>query len=264
MKTIRIKFSSTIFIILFSAFMSAYSCSCIWLGPFLTVAPETDLVLSGKVLNFPLADTTKDSSSYYFKGSVMNIEVLETFSGNVTKDTLAIQGQDGMNCNLTLNQFQKNSTWIFALRARIYLEYLYSDTLHSLLGCGEHAINLKNDTVSGFIDEDVNQKQIEYDLFKNMLSQVLTGTSILEENRKRIDKITVSPNPFNSSIKITYPKTKGSTLTIYNSSGKLIKTLSKHTWDGLNNNGHKVPSGIYLIQLKANGQVYNRRVSLVR
>jgi len=82
------------------------------------------------------------------------------------------------------------------------------------------------------------------------------------KNQGNIFKI--SPNPFNSSIKITYPKSKGSSLTIYNSSGKLIKTLSTNTWNGQDSHGNQVPSGIYLIQLKANDQVYNRRVSLVR
>jgi len=103
----------------------------------------------------------------------------------------------------------------------------------------------------------------------NFMFVLAKGTPI--KQRMLIDDIKNSlemfPNPFNSSIKISYPNTKNfKSLSIFNSKGQIIKTLSKQSkiWDGLNNNGHKVPSGIYLIQLKANGQVYNRRVSLVR
>jgi len=81
-----------------------------------------------------------------------------------------------------------------------------------------------------------------------------------------ISNFKVFPNPFKSSINISYPNTNGLNVSIFTSSGKLVKTLSQspNVWDGKDNSGNQVPSGIYLILLKANGQVYNRRVSLVR
>jgi hypothetical protein len=70
------------------------------------------------------------------------------------------------------------------------------------------------------------------------------------------------PNPFNPETTIAYqlPKSRFVTLKIYNILGQEIKTLineekdiGKHTalWDGTNNTGVKVASGIYIYRFKA-------------
>jgi uncharacterized delta-60 repeat protein len=70
------------------------------------------------------------------------------------------------------------------------------------------------------------------------------------------------PNPFNPTTAIQYslPKTEYVTISVYNSLGQLVRTLLNEQksageynliWDGTNQSGMKVSSGLYLYSLKA-------------
>jgi hypothetical protein len=70
------------------------------------------------------------------------------------------------------------------------------------------------------------------------------------------------PNPFNASSQIRYQIVRGghTTLMIYNTLGELVRTLADRrqepgwyvvTWDGRDNNGAEVSSGLYICRLKA-------------
>jgi flagellar hook assembly protein FlgD len=69
-----------------------------------------------------------------------------------------------------------------------------------------------------------------------------------------------SPNPFNPSTTIAYslPSAGDTTLRIYNTRGQMVKTLvheqleaGNHsvTWDGMDDKGKPVASGVYLVRL---------------
>ena len=82
------------------------------------------------------------------------------------------------------------------------------------------------------------------------------------------------PNPFNPSTKISfnipvYSKVK---LAIYNIKGELVNILSDREyapgkyealWNGRDNSGHKVSSGIYLYRLTAGNFVQTKRMILI-
>ena len=83
------------------------------------------------------------------------------------------------------------------------------------------------------------------------------------------------PNPFNPSTTIKYhiPKPTVIELVVYNSAGKKIRTLSSgnanpgiHTtvWDGKNDNGRDIASGIYFYRLVAGDFVQTRKMVLLR
>jgi len=83
------------------------------------------------------------------------------------------------------------------------------------------------------------------------------------------------PNPFNPETKVSYmlPTTATVKITIYNTLGQLVRTLvneeqvaGAHTarWDGTNDAGHQVPSGIYFYQLTAGDFTQTRRMLLLR
>jgi len=88
-------------------------------------------------------------------------------------------------------------------------------------------------------------------------------------------KISVSPNPFHQATKIhfSFPTSTNPTLSIFNPQGHLISTLHSGTntpgnysatWDGKDNHGRKVPSGTYLVKLKAGDKTVIRKIALVR
>ena len=108
-----------------------------------------------------------------------------------------------------------------------------------------------------------------------------TGISVtnLEEDvisqPKSFNLVQNYPNPFNPSTTIEYYITKGDnvTLNIYDSVGRLIKTLVdeynkpgeyKVTWDGRNNNGKIVASGAYFFQMITEGFQSSKKMILLR
>ncbi|MCI0493363.1 T9SS type A sorting domain-containing protein [candidate division KSB1 bacterium] len=83
------------------------------------------------------------------------------------------------------------------------------------------------------------------------------------------------PNPFNSvtSIKYKIPQRSFITLKIFNNLGQEIKTLVEQTkpsgiysvaWDGRNNEGLSVSSGIYFYQFAVNGFIIYKQMMLIR
>jgi len=83
------------------------------------------------------------------------------------------------------------------------------------------------------------------------------------------------PNPFNPDTKIefTIPASEHVSVNVYNLEGRLIKTLinqemrsGQHVvrWNGTNQVGTKVGTGMYIYQLKTNSRVLNRRMTFVK
>jgi hypothetical protein len=83
------------------------------------------------------------------------------------------------------------------------------------------------------------------------------------------------PNPFNSSTKISYSITRDShvSLKIYNLLGQEIRLLVDKKqnarryevlWDGRDEAGVSMPSGVYFYQLRAEGQVVTKRMLFLR
>ncbi len=83
------------------------------------------------------------------------------------------------------------------------------------------------------------------------------------------------PNPFNPTTSISFSLAKAgqATLKIYNTKGQLVKTLintekssGNHTvvWNGMNNEGKAVSSGIYFYRLDAPGYSKTRKMMLLK
>jgi hypothetical protein len=83
------------------------------------------------------------------------------------------------------------------------------------------------------------------------------------------------PNPFNPITGIEYSLQKASRvrLKIFDVSGRLVRTLvdevqnmgsKRVTWDGLNDQGRAVSSGIYFCRLEAGSSLASRKIVLLR
>ncbi len=82
------------------------------------------------------------------------------------------------------------------------------------------------------------------------------------------------PNPFNSSttIRLTLPRRGSVTVEVRDLLGRVVKELfcgevqgtETVRWDGTNEFGEEVPSGLYLIRAEYFGKVFVRKVALVR
>ncbi|MDQ7817834.1 MAG: FlgD immunoglobulin-like domain containing protein [Melioribacteraceae bacterium] len=98
-------------------------------------------------------------------------------------------------------------------------------------------------------------------------------TSVAEESIPQQYKLHNNyPNPFNPSTKIAFeiPQAENVTLKIFNISGELIRTLTDESlgagkyekiWDGRDNTGNVVSSGIYIYRLNAG--FYDRSARMI-
>ncbi len=83
------------------------------------------------------------------------------------------------------------------------------------------------------------------------------------------------PNPFNPNTKIEFmiPFMEQVNVSVYNLEGRLVKTLVNQVmsagnhvvnWDGTNEIGAKVSTGMYIYQLKTNSTNLNRRMTFIK
>jgi len=83
------------------------------------------------------------------------------------------------------------------------------------------------------------------------------------------------PNPFNPETQIWYSLHKAGdvNLILYDLTGRKIKTLVNNyfpagfhnvVWDGFNDNGEQVASGLYIYQLTVNGLQFSKKMNLLR
>lgn len=82
------------------------------------------------------------------------------------------------------------------------------------------------------------------------------------------------PNPFNptTSFTLSLPEASDYAIRIFNVAGQLVKTYDGHaeagvhtiTWDGRNNQGSSVASGVYFYKAEANGFTETRKMMMLK
>lgn len=79
---------------------------------------------------------------------------------------------------------------------------------------------------------------------------IQTGKTNVASNENSIKKISIFPNPFNSSTTIkTIDHLKNATLTIYNSYGTALKQIKNNSGQTISLLRYNLPSGLYFIRL---------------
>ncbi len=92
---------------------------------------------------------------------------------------------------------------------------------------------------------------------------------------KKITLLPNYPNPFNmhTTVRFFLPQAQATRLQIVDVNGRLVRTLKNRilhagwhrlSWDGKNNHGHSVHSGIYFLNLKAGEQTVTRKIVLLK
>jgi len=109
----------------------------------------------------------------------------------------------------------------------------------------------------------------------NWINSSQLNISSDSDNNKPTAIFSCFPNPFNPSTQIKYEINTQSevNISIYDISGKIIKTLVNHTvqpgvhavdWNGLNSSGEKVSNGIYLCTLRYNNISKSLKLMLLK
>jgi len=103
----------------------------------------------------------------------------------------------------------------------------------------------------------------------------LTNPIGIEEQKSMSNTFTslqITPNPFHDKVSVKFDSRNNAQSTeikIYDISGRVIKQFNQSlvyqiSWDGRDNSGKPVPSGIYFLKFEADGYKETRKVMLVR
>ena len=144
---------------------------------------------------------------------------------------------------------------------------------------GLDAANISSNGMSyGFTDDDIvpgATYQYRLDVLDEEGRRTLFETGSITVPAPAVALRRIFPNPFNphTSIEYVVPETGSVTLGIYDTGGRLVRTLvngiqphGEHvrTWDGLNDDGASVSSGVYHVRLQSKGRVRTKKAVLLR
>lgn len=118
------------------------ACSCIWKGPFLSVARDAPLVIIGKIIRH-----------HPGKSPAMDVLVLETLKGGILDSGMTIQMGDGMHCRPAMDMFPVGTSWILAING----PGAKAGNGWAISHCGEYWLRLENHDVVGSIDGEMKQ-----------------------------------------------------------------------------------------------------------
>ncbi|MCF7913342.1 MAG: DUF1565 domain-containing protein [Candidatus Cloacimonetes bacterium] len=165
-------------------------------------------------------------------------------TGNIQQDPLFINAQQGSYL------LDADSPCINAGIA--YLEYE-----------GEVIIDLQEDEYWG---NSPDMGAFEYGM-------VETDEVAIENEKLKIENY---PNPFNPETTIFFSTTEGtenSELSIYNIKGQCLRSfkiqnpkskINQVVWDGRNENGRLVSSGVYLVRVQSNNEIVSKKIMLIK
>lgn len=255
----------------------------------LDLALLQDIILKGQLpngtpLNKPVIVKTEPKNSTFGKATVNGVAEVKVYISR-KNITVNINSQvEIKGFQLELNNIETSGA-ITGLStafgeahyfsAERQLRMLVYDNSGARLLPGEHTIirfdaSIKNEnsvTIKNLILVNSQYKTIQANIELIQGEEAdLPVTYKLEQNY---------PNPFNPSTKIVYqvPKNLRLTLKIYDMQGQEIRTLVNGfvnqgsyelNWDGKNETGVSMPSGIYLYRLESNEFVSTKKMTLLK
>jgi len=144
------------------------------------------------------------------------------------------------------------------------------------LGVGESKIILVSYVFGNSFDELVENTQaidIKYEETFGTMVGIDLNDEILVPSKIQITN--AYPNPFNSSISISYLLKENAlvSLSIYDITGRLVKNLihdeqsagsNSIVWDGLGNVGQDLDSGMYFLNISSDGEDQSKKILLLK
>jgi len=203
---------------------------------------------SGNVVN---SDTTK-VSAYMINSPVDNLKFVHFLQENDTYN-IELKGKDTGTIDVLVTQ-NKNGVQS--------IKYTNVPIQNNYTAKVEVGVNVTDDDLHVF-DENNNEVNIVTDVHDDVI--IPTQYRLLQNY----------PNPFNPTTTITYsiPVTSEVSIDIFNILGQKIKTLTEETktigqhsviWDGTDNFGLPVSSGVYIYQLKTNDFVATNKMLYIK
>jgi len=196
--------------------------------------------------------TLKDSLPYNFEGDTPGL--------NLDK-----------NGNLWISEYQSGRGF-----DKLFIYNLATGKKDSLLGFGDSVIFSPRGVAFSLTGDTIYVTSYDVGLVQRWIKSKVTGVN---ENYSTIPEkynlLQNYPNPFNPSTTISFdlPKISNVKIEIYNSLGQKIKTLLNSTlepgnhkvvWNGRDDYGNNVSSGIYFYSLKSDNITISKKMMLIK
>lgn len=153
---------------------------------------------------------------------------------------------------------------------------IYRETEEGPIYLSSIPLNYSYSTIDLLIEDETDNMMIVLTGFKGTViyTGTITPNGDLDINPIPLN-ITNYPNPFNPQTTISYDLAQRGEvqLDVFNLKGQKVKSLIKEiqdsgnhkiTWQGDNQKGEKVSSGVYFYKLKANGKEEMRKMTMVK
>lgn len=238
----------------FFSFYAAYACSC--------AEPPQDFCSSVDADKYIL--TAKVIKKYEvgepggWQIPMMDVQVMDYLHQDLGVDTIAIIGQDGVNCNAGIWEFAVGDVLIMALFD--YGSWFYpfpepnNHLKRDLFGCGLYHLRVVNDVVTGQITPTTSQQS--YGDFISNLDQCLNVSTI---NYLTKGNLNLLPNPTSGSVFLPADLVYES-LEVYAITGALLRRRPYEAGDNGQIDLSALAPGVYIIVIRKDGKNYNGRV----
>jgi len=243
---------------------------------------------------FKLVNTLTPGATYYWKVASHNGTALSAYSTTASfvvaptaNATVIVPLVGGPSNSVSIATTAPMLSWIIPTQATAPLNYelQYSKQQDMSSATTVSGINSPSQIVSGLSASQeyywrvrsMNEKG-EASAFSEVGRFVVNATTAVEDKEVIPTAFALSqnyPNPFNPTTQITYalPKNSYVSIVVYDMLGREVKTLLNNevlagnhsvTWNGDDNNGMKVVSGVYLYKINAGDFVKTMKLILMK
>ncbi|MCH3880747.1 MULTISPECIES: hypothetical protein [Tenacibaculum] len=160
-----------------------FACDCEWGGNFMKLAPLSELVVKGKVIEhvyhtkegkryfdfekFNEAQIENEFDNSYDLGESIRVEIIEVIKGKENRRIIEIFDTDGADCRASIQEFKKGKTYIFAT-------YKPKRT----------GFKLPNETENDYALEGCFESSLKYFPKTNEVFGMIKGKSYKRKNRR--------------------------------------------------------------------------------
>ncbi len=226
---------------------AAQACSCFYISEYF--CPTVSWMNTNGGSNELYIAQVKVVSLY---GYYMDVEVVEDLQ-NGLPESLTILGQDGLNCNEWLSNFEAGNHYIVGIN-----ESYWEEEVYDLSGCGKFWLSVTGDKVQGNIAEGIQEQN--YEVFRQSLAECAAISSAEEPG---LPDIRVFPNPTSGELYLNGMEPEAAIdYAVYNLSGQILGQgkISAGSSPSLSLNG--LPAALYVLRLQTGKAILTKRVIL--
>ncbi len=220
---------------------------------------------------------TSDNDTLNLDFNITNIDTISYsgfFHAILTEDEIYWKAPNGQQ----IHDFVPRIWWPNATGSEIIISQGNTETLNANWIIDQSWV-VGNLSIVAFVQDDFLQPDSTLEIHQGAKVKVTQLTTGIKDNSGNLIQdfqlYQNFPNPFNPQTTIDYYLTKKSqvSLKIYNLSGQEVKSLvgdiqnpGKYSivWDGRNNFGENVSTGVYLYMLQAGNKIQSRKMILLR